>query len=239
MRLARLWQLPVSNLATRFSLDLSALTTTMGMTIPEVGAANRALLSQEFQIQTTASGWLGFQITPKGLALWLQEVVQIHRYPITITPWAPNAEEIWSVQYTHARCCALLQLAQQEGLLSRHPGTSGINALPDPQPFSWLTATGTFRLTTPASTTLLGTLMDWLDDSACGPRGANPARAMWQQTLRLSQAWQRCYQTQAPWCAKTPDPLLQQARLGLVLITQRCLRSALEQWLCQTAPVAL
>jgi len=158
------------------------------------------------------------------------------------------------VSYSHARCCSLLRSAAREGIISLDP----INfALKEPNlrllPFQH-----------PTERHLVSQIVTVLDDMAAlgdatvlengvapedrpmlnaiplAARLAPDPVSIWKSAQALSHSFEDFYQACRIWGAVMQhEPQLAQMRLGLVLITQKVLRSLLEEGLAIAAPVEL
>jgi hypothetical protein len=175
-------------------------------------------------------GWVEWQLSYSGILLWLKLLSQCRIYTLATDIPIPNAileDRLFQVQYVHARCCTLLQLAQQEKLLSldsTHPVI----------PWDALEP----LLQTSTVTQALGAIARTLDLRWCAD--SHPSQHLWQFTLHLSEVALAIYQEGSPWTAAGAVQLKQtQARLGLILILQRLLNSSLCGWLQRPAPQEL
>ncbi|MFB2770660.1 DALR anticodon-binding domain-containing protein [Pelatocladus sp. BLCC-F211] len=126
----------------------------------------------------------------------------------------PNA--LFPVQYAHVRCCSLLRLGEQEGLI-----TYG-DAIP------WLNNRQEQRFHHPTELCLISELVKVVDELECSDSGA---AVKWEKVaLALSQAFENFWRDCRIWGEiKANSPELAQARLGLVLATQSVLRRLLEE----------
>jgi arginyl-tRNA synthetase len=136
LKLAPLWQLP--------PLDIANQLTASFLTTSQDNATQRCL---DFSVEVVFPGWINFRLSDRGLASWLQQLIQISpcweegelgrgeagergrksnkgaldRLHITyqgqLDERPKNAHNLFPVQYAHARCCSLLRLAHTEGLI--------------------------------------------------------------------------------------------------------------------------
>ncbi len=165
-------------------------------------------------------------------------------HPVQSAKRLQNPSHLFRVQYAHARCCSLLRLAHRQGLLQL--SDSDCNARNwqclEPSPIPWLNddpdvkfGSGGLRLEHWAERGLIHQILEGCDqisllDSVSGLKLAHA----------LSQAFETFYSSCRIWGeVKTQTPQLAQARLGLVGVTQRLLRSLLEDQLGEAAPIEL
>ena len=182
-------------------------------------------LVHHWTIQVIPPGKIQFELTDIGLAQWLQQTLES---PFLLTSTQlPQAfpEPLFPIQYSHARCCALLRLAQSDDLLSVQP-----------QPIPWLNARQELQLTHPAEQGLIAQWVATLD--TCD---ADLPNTPWLEIAQhLSQRFQIFYRDCRIWGrVKTATPELAQARLGLVKITQWMLQFLLQNKLGIIAPIEL
>ncbi|MDR9895566.1 DALR anticodon-binding domain-containing protein [Aetokthonos hydrillicola Thurmond2011] len=192
--------------------------------------------SNEFKVQSVSPNWIRFELTDPALATWLQGVAEegtLSRGALEqreqgeqgrqgekeiFVPGVGNS--LFSVQYAHARCCSLLRLGKQEGLIDSS------NFIP------WLDSKKELRLTHPASTSLIDELIQVVDFSECN------ILIKWEKVaLKLSQAFENFWsQCRIFGEVKTTSSDLAAARLGLVMATQSVLSFLLETKLGISAP---
>lgn len=207
----------------------------------------------DFDVEVVFPGWIHFRLNDWSLAVLLQKLIQM---PVTKSvdystlefqrrDDSPTATlNCFPVQYAHARCCSLLRLAHQQGLITLKDldfKTLDCQLLA-PNPISWLkdeqeAATGqlVLRLVHPAERCLIAQMLDVIDAS----RNLEQLRAA-KLANALSKAFEEFYSCCRIWGeVKTQTPKLAQARLGLVGITQGALRSFLQDQLGVSAPVEL
>jgi hypothetical protein len=159
---------------------------------------------------------------------------------------SPNMRSnLFKVQYVHARCCSLLRLAHRSGLITLNdPGfkTSSWQFM-EPNPVPWLNhhslqtcdESRRLRCVHPAERELIDQLLDSQDRI-----GQLDAKRGFKQAYALSLAFENFYSRCRIWGeVKTQMPELAQARLGLVGVTQKLLRSLLEDQLGVLAPLEL
>lgn len=189
-----------------------------------------------FQVEVVSPGWIEFRLTDRSLADWLQNLISANSVKLPNNP-AKNTLNCFSVQYAHARCCSILALAHQQGLIILKDGQ-----LMEPYPIPWLQdkpeATDQPKqlcLVHSAEKRLIAIVLDILE----GSEKLDQRRGL-KFALSLSQAWEEFFKDCRIWGeVKTQTPKLAQARLGLVAVTQRLLRSLLKDCLGVPAPVEL
>jgi hypothetical protein len=259
LKLAPLWQLPALNLAhqladclatihqdtsSQVSLDFRVEVCFSGWIhfyLSDQSLAN--WLQQLIHIPALPSDWQDNLL----LGLPTKEIKNQSLEKLAITRSAQlvkrlqNPSHLFKVQYAHARCCSLLRLAHRQGLLQL--SDSECNArnwqIFEPNPIPWLNdhpevemGSKRLRLEHWAEWALIHQILDGFDqiyllDSVSALKLANS----------LSKAFATFYSTCRIWGeVKTETPKLAQARLGLVGVTQKLLRSLLEDQLGETAP---
>jgi hypothetical protein len=162
------------------------------------------------------------------------------------TERANKAHSLFGVQYAHARCCSLLRLAHRQSLIN----LSDLDSITpnwewewvEPNPIPWLYGDPQMecepirlRLEHPAERELIAHFLDGIEPLT----PPTPARAI-ELAKALSYGFEKFYSVCRIWGeVKTETPQLAQARLGLVAITQKLLRSLLQDQLNVTAPIEL
>jgi DALR anticodon binding domain len=204
-------------------------------------------LGQPCLAEAMPNGMLTLQVTDAGLAGWLHFLGKNDwrslELPGEKTADQPplNAKTLFAVQAAHARCCSLLRLAQQAGLVklaasAAEPDTREW-AIAPPDPVPWLHADQTLRCRHPAEQRLIGQLLTTFE-MLC------PQPASLAQTLRSAADLAQALQQFDAACrifgeVKTELPELAQARLGLVWVTRLVLKQMLNQGLNAIAPTEL
>ena len=261
-KLEKICQIPAVNIATQ-------ILTHLGEDLPvgeqTVDPSPLAIFWQNFVVTVVPPGWIQFQLLDPGLAAWLQWLVDTPLEPDQFPPdrfrsnqgtylrQANDSSDLFEVQYAHARCCSLLRLAQQEGLIQLRQVNPFSWQISTPTPVPWLqfTSTGStaaqtcnqkgqvggqLRLLQPAEQLLISQLVTLLDELCCSTR----QRPVLKLAIALSQAFQNFYRTCRIWGeVKATERQLAQARLGLVLISRSLLRFMLQDLLGVSAPEEL
>ncbi|HIK28524.1 MAG TPA: hypothetical protein IGR89_10715 [Oscillatoriaceae cyanobacterium M7585_C2015_266] len=219
LKLAKLWNQPAMQIA--------------------AAVADRCTQSQNrvsFSIRVVFPGSIYLQISDWGLANWLQSlsefsVVNRNRVAsknlVSLFPTPENAEQIFPVQYAHARCCSLLRLADREGLIVG----GEMHAIP------WLKET-CLRLVHPAECRLISELVTATD--ALWQAQAAQSKNWFKVAVDLSQAFESFYSA----CrifgeVQRETPNLALARLGLIQATQSVLAWMLKNLFGVCAPLEL
>lgn len=222
-KLTPVWQLPTQEIAAQIltafevesdqrAIELEEMPLLLtGQTPPE--------LLLNFQVAVVAPGWIDFRLTNTSLAVWLQNLtnadsglVDSHLEP----------RHCFSVQYAHARCCSILNLAAQQGLIVLKAGQ-----VIEPYPIPWLDheflgATGLVKLRFEHQSELQ--LIDRFWEILAWDNWDESRKL--QEAIALAQDFETFYKHCRIWGAvKTETPQLAQARLGLVAVTRQLLRS--------------
>ncbi|NES22497.1 MAG: hypothetical protein F6K41_27160 [Symploca sp. SIO3E6] len=254
LKLAPVLQLPAIDIAKQ-------LVTTLG----EQFYCRALGIYLNFQVEVVSSGWIYFRLKEESLASWLQRLIslgdrRIKRHGDTETRRHGDAEvgrweadDLFPMQYAHARCCSLLRLAHRQGIIdwrldiinsnspktdknpnSQFPIPNSQFPIPNSQ-FSILNSQFSILLVHPAERRLIAQIVDVQDalSNQGQLQGVKLAR-------ELSKAFEQFYRSCRIWGeVKSQAPQLAQARLGLVAVTQVLLRSLLQEKLGILAPVEL
>jgi hypothetical protein len=244
LKLASLCKLPAFEIATYLK---TALVTS--------SENSESQSESEFTLEISSQGWLFFRLTDQGLAAWLQYLIQ---HPLSLETFplkAVNAlneqqpiikpAHLFLIQYAHARCCSLLRLAHQQGLIElRSQPQSQIGQLIKPHPLPWCNfQSGGLCLNHPAEQRLISQLLTLLEDISTFQLPAQD-REQNLHLVRLASNFSNAFLTFYRQCriwgeVKAETPQLAQARLGLVSLTQSILQMMLEEGLGVAAPVEL
>ena len=146
--------------------------------------------------------------------------------------------EIFTLQYTHARCCSLLRLAHQEGLVTlnqdQFPSDWRVTM---PALIPWLTAEMRLLLSHPAERQLISQLFVALD--AIPSLSSSRPDIILRLAQEVSQAFQSFYSARPIWGSFKKSSELSQAQLGLVMATQRMICLLAEGLLNISIPLEL
>lgn len=195
-----------------------------------------------FSVQIFPPGSIHLELTNSILAAWLQNLTFFGLSKIATRRISchSNSVSLFSVQYAHARCCGLLRLAHQEGLIKLREevvdDNTRVKSLLADQSIPWLNSEGKLQLQEKEAFYLLSQLVQIVDDLVDGDDSIN-----WEKAAqKLSQAFESF------WChcriwgeVKINLPELAQTRLGLLIATQLVLRLVLEAKLGVVAPLEL
>jgi arginyl-tRNA synthetase len=198
----------------------------------------------ELIIQAVSPGWIHLEVAPSTLAAWLErlfvgaelqefrgagewgcggaevqggEKLTFLAFSSSIPHFHPPSA-LFPIQYAHARCCSLVRLGIQEGLIKLFIS----NAIP------WLDKEEKLRFHNLASYHLINKLVEVVDKLECCD---SEDSVNWKKVaLDLSQVFE------AFWCQcrifgeiKEGSLELAQARLGLVMATRSVLKFLLEK----------
>jgi len=196
-------------------------------------------------------GWIQFHLSEPGLATWLQRLSQwpsqTHgsENPHQSQNWqkiyatldATNnlTNNLFLLEYTHARCCSLLRLGDREQLISLSESSLSEHStdlqIINPNPIPWLSDRNQLRPIHLTERTLISQLITTLDTlSTC--KSEIVTKLMVKLATDLSQDLLIFYAANPIWSKiKTENLALAQARLGLILTTQIVLKLLLEKGL--------
>lgn len=173
-----------------------------------------------------AAGLIYIEVAPSVIATCLQSVVE-HTFltlrhsdtPPLLDPPTPS----FLIQYAHARCCSLLRLALNEGLIS----------FDEPLQVSWLDSQSKLRFNSHESQRLIATSVEIIDDLVCVDVRSP---IYWHsKALNLSQAFVCFWRHTRIWGEVKNQPELVRAYIGLIVVTQQILRLLLEEKLNSAA----
>lgn len=210
--LANCYQLPAQNVA-------AELVNLFSVVAPVV---NREL-ALELVAKVAAPGWIEFYLSQASLAIWLRQLptflapklsIAVRQKPVSIT------QNLFPLQYVHARCCALLRLGAREKLVQLREG--------DFQYLTWHLAKPhldwTLNSYEPREYELLFSLLTTIDVLA------QDEENWFKQGMKLSQAFlnfeAKC---RIFGSIKQQNPPQAIFRLTMVALVQYCLQNLLEQ----------
>ncbi|MEG4803173.1 DALR anticodon-binding domain-containing protein [Microcoleus sp. ARI1-B5] len=226
LKLAKTWQQTPQDLAAQLAETL------------------QPLCWPNFAVKVAPAGIIELELTDAGLAFWLQRLAQI---PLPVPEYrilspVVCADRLFPIQYSHARCCSLLRMADRDRLISiAQPDVTTapqIWSLAAPNPIPWVDKGDRLRLVHPAERSLISQLITVLDSLAPIFTNCSPEKPVnyFKLANSLSEAFQIFYSQCRIWGeVKIETPKLAQARLGLVLATQSLLRFILEELLSAVA----
>ena len=218
--LARQWSITPLTLAEGIFNHLKSIGTTPLSTEPVLG---------EVILKLVDPGWLVFELSDRSLGIWLQT------FPHCPWPSQPSAtisrnhNNLFPLEYVHARCCALLRLAEQEGMIQVKNGKCEQNfgGFKRPNPIPWYNPE-LEQLTTshPVERSLISQMILTSD------RLVNESTV---DEIKLANHLSQAFLTFERHCRIFGEIAqnhreLSQARLGLVFLTQYLLRGL---WLSQ------
>lgn len=101
-------------------------------------------LSLNFTVEVTNSGFIDFKLSDDGLATWLEQLplntFLSRSFSSTNTQKSHDPAALFPLQYVHGRCCSLLHLGHQQGLilLQEQDLSQPIWQWLEPKPIPWL-----------------------------------------------------------------------------------------------------
>jgi hypothetical protein len=151
-----------------------------------------------------------------------------------------NSTEIFLAQHAHARCCSLLRLGMQEGLIQLAAFPRGQSIV---EPLPWLGENASLRCHHSSEHQLIRQICQNLDEISLTSNFSEPDNfsepaKTFKQMRGLSHAFRRFYAD----CLifnQVDDPALAQVRLGLVDLVRSLLHLLLEDGLGIAAPSEL
>jgi hypothetical protein len=186
----------------------------------------------------TAPGWIDFHLSDAALRLWLDHIPRLHSSIAFLgnregeidnrQNKIVKSEDLTPLQYVHARCCSLLRLGHQEGLIELwEPNLQAFRwQWKQPDPIPWLTQTEPERLilTQTPEKQLIHEFLSVLEALE------SPAAISWSKlAINLGYAVLDFERHCRIWGEVQQNNLsLVQARLGLMAIAQYLLRELLE-----------
>lgn len=211
--------------------------------------AAQCILS-DFTSKVVHPGLLQFELGDRGLSVWLQCLMNSplpnnsiepiprltsRKKPLTQTP--KNGEQLFICQHSYARCCSLLRLAHESVITLNCLEVDDLWMILTPNPIPWLTAQGHLCLVHPAERALISQLVAIVDDFS---NLIITAESCLKSALALSNSFQNFHGACQIFELMSPSSLQRsQARLGLVMATQRLLKDLLDIGLNAKTPSEL
>ena len=219
-----------------------------------------ANFGQIFNIKLVPPGWILVELPDPTLAAWLHFLTdrglgldgsrdtnlvenpqaRVNNQAILAgTSWkGKNEHNLFTVQYTHARCCSLIRLANREGIIKLRTSSDEDESLTFDQSIPWLDCNQKLRLNCPEEMRLIELLVKMVDDLVF-PNSTSSVNWI-TAAVKLSAAFESFYRSCRIWGEVKINALeLAQARLGLLMVTQLVLKSVLETRLGVVAPMEL
>lgn len=242
LQLSAVQKLPAMHIATIMMHLID--TTAISHAIPPTKLSiENAVSSTSIVTHVAPPGLIYLELTDLTVGSWLQYFTinppRIEKY---CSQKGSGASLSFTLQYTHARCCSVLQLAAQEGLITlRSQVESAENIFPvisEQTPISFLDSQQRLLCCHSTEQALIKQLLV-LFDNLYYP--STESKAQWEKiTLNLCQSWQNFYTHCRIWGeVKQNNLLLARARLGLTSLTQSLLAVFLNDKLGVYAPTEL
>jgi arginyl-tRNA synthetase len=197
----------------------------------------------DFTVEVISPGWIDFNLGDRSLAVWLQTLVQYiqqdsqakrDKKPIKSDIYRKNC---FFLQYIHSRCCSLLRLAEQDGLIQLREGNFSQPNWQIRQPTSlpWLDIQDNLLFVKPSERRLLVLLLILVEELANFEfveisKLTEPLGKRMLDFIAECRIWGEVKQTQ---------PQLAQARLGLIALVQWYLQKLLQEQIGIDAPTTL
>lgn len=167
-------------------------------------------------------GWLDFEVSDNALALWLESLGQKIFSQPNLTQISGNADNLFLIEYTYARCYSLLCLGETEGLITLQSKALGDLTFPwkAPNPIPWLKDTCQLRLTHRVALALINQMIITVDRSVNNTSGTwNKLGTQLSESILNFERYCRIFGELAQ-----NDLQLSQARLGLIAMSQHLLK---------------
>lgn len=247
LRLEKPWQQPALAIAEQVAQQISLpLQTPDSSNQADWAISNKTIFWSGVQVSVQAPGWIVLDVQDLGLAQWLQQVSLNHWQispGLVVAPANPNIKSLWQLQVAHARCCGLLSLGAQQGVIKlcqlNSDATPNLWQIIEPSTIPWLQSDRTLRLAHPTERRVIAQLVTTAE-YLCGPDSFSLGELILKQGQALIQAfWNWEAACRIFGVVHIEQPALAQARLGLVLAVQACLSRLLIERLGISAPLAL
>lgn len=203
------------------------------------GQLSCGIIPRDVTVQVLSSGMLQFVFTDVGIATWLEQILCCS-WTQTCLKNLEISSDLFQVQYSHARCCSLLRLADREHLITlAKPNLiteSPIKISSISSSIPWVNDQNKLQFSQSEDYQLLSQLVEIVDTLLLFSDRTNWLKL----AVQLSDNFQQFYRYCRIWGeVKQNTPELAQARLGLISITQFLLRILLEEKLGVIAPEGL
>ena len=199
---------------------------------------------QELKVEITSPGLIGVEVRPRLLSTWLQHIVsgeteyklknksENSHFYLSMSEKCANPSSVFALQYTHARCCSLIQLAAREKLIQLGANDafgSSSWIVVNPSPIPWLEENQELRLVHPAEFRFISELIKAMDDLECS--FLDEKSIDWEKTAAgLSQSFEAFWSNCRIWGeVKNTHQELAQARIGLILFARLVFERLLEE----------
>ncbi|GBF81411.1 DALR anticodon-binding domain-containing protein [Aphanothece sacrum] len=213
----------------------------LALLLPQIDDSDELFPQLSVRVRFIEPGWLDFRLTDSSLAMWLQYISSLN-----FEEWQPsnhrqmsgNYDNSFLVNYAHARCCALLRLGDQEGIIQLNDSVLSSFTQPQkkPQPIPWLrTSEKNLWLSDPKERSLISCLVNTSDQVS-----SESLESLSKLATNLSLSFlefERYCRIFGETLRETPE--LSQARLGLIWVTQQWLKRLWERETGRVPPVEL
>ncbi|MGG6294537.1 hypothetical protein ACQ4M4_08940 [Leptolyngbya sp. AN02str] len=202
------------------------------------------------RVRAHSSGIVQLGVGDYGVAVWLHGMSQRWLYPpprLRESPVAveilPQVTRVWLIQVAHGRCCSLLRLAADAGMIALQIAGSHEGGWRIPQPLPWLTDAGVLQCRDRIEYELVQRLVAVLDDAwaeRITPKTAlRHAEHVSDRLSQLDAAYPLFGATKGIGDARGNLVARVQVRMGLVCIAKEVLGWLLHTWLGAEAPTEL
>ncbi len=210
----------------------------------EIGALLSANLGNIFFVRVTPGALIHVVLTDQCLAIWLANLISSgfggeveqelgSTLPDSCEPeLLSSSAALFTAQYIHARCCSLLRLGEQEGLIKLNE--INYDSIP------WLDDNQKIRCDRQATHHLISELVQMVDLLCCEDPGSSKVVNWQKSVVSLIDAFEGFWSNCRIWGeVKSTSPELARMRIGLVLATRVVLRHLLSKKLGIIAPQSM
>jgi len=190
-------------------------------------------LAQNLTVETLPSGAIAFKFHAGAIAYWLDHLLH-HSLTLSLPSNSltapPLSTKLFTIQHTHARCCSLLRLAQEELLIPLEQSTDQAKQqlFTVSTTISWLNSKSKLQTTHASEQSLINWLLLALDEVV--EQATLPPKRIWLLAEEGSKAFQimhRAFPIFGDFRTLPRDRI--HAHLTLILLTQRMLRYLLQR----------